>query len=460
MLAAAAIVVTAVFAALFTWWSLPLDAHGNRIGTANFGQRGIAPIAYALFALALGALVGAIIRRTLPAMAVTLVGFFVARFTFQWVVRPRLVDTVTLTRPLTMFGPPDEQAATAGAWVMSSSTVDGAGHVLPSGAADRVLAEACNLTRTSSEASYLQLRRPTRPPRGGQSPPGQPVLDAADLGVDHLPRTRRRPRPRLPLVGPPPHGVVGSVVGTEPRPATARFRPAPCAAACRAPIPARAPTVCHLAFAAVRGTRCWGDGDPLFERYHDEEWGFPVLDERGLFEKLALETFESGLSWRTILAKRDAFRAAFAGFHPDAVASFGDADVERLLGRPGHRPQPSEDRGDARQRTGHRRPARHRRAARCAGPSARAGPTRAAARDLGRRAGDRSRDRRARAELKRRGFRFVGPTTLYALMQACGLVDDHLAGCPSRHAVEAARRGCRLGPGPIHTLKTAMLGRT
>ena len=70
MLAAAAIVVTAVFAALFTWWSLPLDAHGNRIGTANFGQRGIAPIAYALFALALGALVGAIMRRTLPAMAV------------------------------------------------------------------------------------------------------------------------------------------------------------------------------------------------------------------------------------------------------------------------------------------------------------------------------------------------------------------------------------------------------
>jgi DNA-3-methyladenine glycosylase I len=81
----------------------------------------------------------------------------------------------------------------------------------------------------------------------------------------------------------------------------------------------------------VSGRRCWGDGDPLFERYHDEEWGFPMLEERGLFEKLALETFESGLSWRTILAKRNAFRAAFAGFHPDKVASFGDADVERLL---------------------------------------------------------------------------------------------------------------------------------
>jgi DNA-3-methyladenine glycosylase I len=81
----------------------------------------------------------------------------------------------------------------------------------------------------------------------------------------------------------------------------------------------------------VTGTRCWGDGDPLFERYHDEEWGFPVLDERGLFEKLSLEAFQSGLSWRTILAKRDAFRAAFAQFRPDAVASFGDADVARLL---------------------------------------------------------------------------------------------------------------------------------
>src|SRR5712664_2637286 len=78
-------------------------------------------------------------------------------------------------------------------------------------------------------------------------------------------------------------------------------------------------------------SRCFGDGDPLYERYHDEEWGFPVLDERGLFERMSLEAFQSGLSWRTILAKREAFRAAFAGFDPDAVARFGDADVARLL---------------------------------------------------------------------------------------------------------------------------------
>src|SRR2546425_11142090 len=77
--------------------------------------------------------------------------------------------------------------------------------------------------------------------------------------------------------------------------------------------------------------RCFGEGDPLFERYHDEEWGFPVLDERGLFERLSLEAFQSGLSWRTILTKRDAFRAAFAGFAPDAVARFDEAEIEGLL---------------------------------------------------------------------------------------------------------------------------------
>jgi DNA-3-methyladenine glycosylase I len=79
------------------------------------------------------------------------------------------------------------------------------------------------------------------------------------------------------------------------------------------------------------GARCFGTGDPLLARYHDEEWGLPVLDERGLFERISLEAVQSGLSWRTILAKREAFRAAFAGFDPDAVARFGDADVTRLL---------------------------------------------------------------------------------------------------------------------------------
>src|SRR5215210_4663176 len=77
--------------------------------------------------------------------------------------------------------------------------------------------------------------------------------------------------------------------------------------------------------------RCFGDGDPQYEAYHDEEWGWPVTDERGLLERFCLEGFQSGLSWRTILRKREAFRAGFAGFDPEAVAAFGEADVARLL---------------------------------------------------------------------------------------------------------------------------------
>src|SRR5215211_384089 len=77
--------------------------------------------------------------------------------------------------------------------------------------------------------------------------------------------------------------------------------------------------------------RCFGDGNPLYESYHDEEWGVPVRDERGLFERISLEAFQSGLSWITILRKREAFREAFAGFDPEAVARFGEADVDRLL---------------------------------------------------------------------------------------------------------------------------------
>jgi hypothetical protein len=156
VLAVLAVVVTAVFTALFTWWSLPFDAHGNRIGTANFGQRGIAPIAYALFALALGTFVGTVVRRTLPAMAITAVAFFVARFTFQLAVRPRLAGSVELPRGLSMFGAAADDPASTGAWVVSSQTVDGSGHVVSPGAADRILAEACNLTRTSSEEAFHQ----------------------------------------------------------------------------------------------------------------------------------------------------------------------------------------------------------------------------------------------------------------------------------------------------------------
>ena len=190
-------------------------------------------------------------------------------------------------------------------------------------------------------------------------------------------------------------------------------------------------------------TRCFGDGDELMERYHDEEWGFPMLDERGLFEKLSLEAFQSGLSWRTILNKRPAFRAAFANFDPDAVARFGDADVTRLLNDAAiirNRAKIEATLANARATV----------ALRTAGepldqlirshaPAPRdppqtwsdVPPTTPETTALAK-------------ELKRSGFRFVGPTTLYALMQACGLVDDHLASCPWRPAVERARRAAGL----------------
>jgi DNA-3-methyladenine glycosylase I len=194
----------------------------------------------------------------------------------------------------------------------------------------------------------------------------------------------------------------------------------------------------------VTGTRCFGDGDPLFERYHDEEWGFPVLDERGLFEKLTLEAFQSGLSWRTILAKRDAFRAAFAQFHPDVVASFSDADVVRLLANRGivrNRAKIEATLANARAAVGLRATGEPLEAlVRAHAPSA---PERPPASWADVPATVPETVALAR-ELKRRGFRFVGPTTLYALMQACGLVDDHLAECPARPAVEEARRAAGL----------------
>jgi DNA-3-methyladenine glycosylase I len=186
---------------------------------------------------------------------------------------------------------------------------------------------------------------------------------------------------------------------------------------------------------APDGTRrCWWCGDDgLYVEYHDTEWGVPVTDDVRLFEKLSLEGFQAGLSWLTILRKRPAFREAFAGFDPERVAAFGDADVARLLGDArivrnrakieatihnarrylelaetsrslsdlvwGHAPQGSpapRSRDDV--------------------PSVTT-ESRALARDL-----------------KRRGWRFVGPTTAYAFMEAMGLVDDHLAGCVARRA--------------------------
>ena len=175
--------------------------------------------------------------------------------------------------------------------------------------------------------------------------------------------------------------------------------------------------------------RCFGDGNALYERYHDEEWGVPVRDERGLFERISLEAFQSGLAWITILRKREAFREAFAGFDPAVVARFDERDVERLLA----------DAGIVRNRAKIEATIANARATlalREAGapldelvwsfaPPPRATPLASAAEVPAQTA-----ESKALANaLKAAGFRFVGPTTAYAAMQACGLVDDHLASC-------------------------------
>ena len=183
--------------------------------------------------------------------------------------------------------------------------------------------------------------------------------------------------------------------------------------------------------------RCFGDGDPLYERYHDEEWGFPVLDERGLYERMTLEAFQSGLSWRTILAKRDAFRRAFAGFDPDAVAGFGERDVARLLddasivrNRAKIEAAVTNARATLALREHGGLPALLWSAAEVPSPAydtwAGVPSSTPASAAMAKR-------------LKRAGFVFVGPTTVYSLLQACGLVDDHLGACPVSADVERLR---------------------
>jgi len=178
--------------------------------------------------------------------------------------------------------------------------------------------------------------------------------------------------------------------------------------------------------------RCFGDGNPLYEQYHDEEWGKPVHGEHALFERLALEGFQSGLAWITVLRKRPAFRLAFADFDADVVAEYGDGDVARLMADAGivrnrakidatianaralralHQAGRTLDEviwSHAPDRTGHVRPATW------VDVPASTPESKALAK-----------------ELKSLGFRFVGPITAYAAMQACGLVDDHLATCPA-----------------------------
>ena len=191
--------------------------------------------------------------------------------------------------------------------------------------------------------------------------------------------------------------------------------------------------------------RCaWGDSAPEYRAYHDTEWGFPVGDDRRLFEKLCLEGFQSGLSWLTILRKREAFRRAFAGFDFERVARFGERDVERLLGDAGivrHRGKIEATINNAR-----RAIELVEAEGSLAGyvwrfePDAGARPKRLTWEVL-REMATTDESRALAKDLKRRGWRFVGPTTVYAFMQAMGLVNDHVDGCSAREPASQARAG-------------------
>ena len=187
--------------------------------------------------------------------------------------------------------------------------------------------------------------------------------------------------------------------------------------------------------------RCWPTSDPLYIAYHDDEWGRPVHQEQRLFERISLEAFQSGLAWITILRKRENFRAAFAQFHPQLVARFAHADVERLMA----------DAGIVRNRAKIEATIANARATVAlheagetldallwsfAPPAER---TPLAPRSLRDMPATTPESEALARELKRRGFRFVGPTTAYAVMQATGIVNDHVEGCIVREAVRAER---------------------
>jgi DNA-3-methyladenine glycosylase I len=190
--------------------------------------------------------------------------------------------------------------------------------------------------------------------------------------------------------------------------------------------------------------RCsWAGELEDYQRYHDTEWGRPVIDDRRLFEKICLEGFQSGLSWLTILRKRENFRAAFAGFDIDKVAKFGETDVERLLQDAGivrHRGKIESTINNARRAQdlvkeagslaawfwqfepdSDKRPTTLDHAALVAMPKTETSAL-------------------ISKELKKRGWSFVGPTTVYAFMQAMGLVNDHIEGCHCRVEIETQRK--------------------
>lgn len=183
-------------------------------------------------------------------------------------------------------------------------------------------------------------------------------------------------------------------------------------------------------------SRCFGEGDPLYERYHDAEWGWPQRDETRLYEKLCLEALQSGLSWILVLRRREGLRQVFHGFDPALVTRFREREIDRLMQDP--------------------RVIRNRRKLEAIVQNAKATVALRDSEPLAdliwrhrplRRPAPKTWDdvevapeaKALARELKRRGFAFVGPTTVYALMEAAGLVNDHLVSCPARPGVEEAQ---------------------
>jgi DNA-3-methyladenine glycosylase I len=177
--------------------------------------------------------------------------------------------------------------------------------------------------------------------------------------------------------------------------------------------------------------RCpWGLSAPEYLAYHDEEWGRPVRDDPGMFERLSLEAFQSGLSWLTILRKRENFRSAFAGFDIEAVADFGPDDVTRLLADPGI----VRNRAKIEAVIGNARAARALPGGLAALVWTFAGAPGKAPVTLADVPSSTPESKALSRELRRRGFSFTGPVTAYATLQACGVIDDHLESCFRRGA--------------------------
>ncbi len=210
------------------------------------------------------------------------------------------------------------------------------------------------------------------------------------------------------------------------------------------PQPQNEITIAGLLEGADGRKRClWHGGVPEYERYHDAEWGRPVVDDTRLFEKICLEGFQSGLSWLTILRKRENFRAAFHGFDIPAVAAMGDGDIERLLGDAGiirHRGKIASTINNARRALELQaekgslaawfwsfEPPADTRPEKLTWDWLRANPVSPQSVAISK-------------DLKKRGWTFVGPTTVYAFMQAMGLVNDHVVGCHCRGEIESLRR--------------------